>query len=73
MIFIGFLKHYIKKFSITPDAEITLEANPDDIISQKLIDWKTIGINRFSIGIQSFFDEELKWMNLGAAYSHPIL
>ena len=50
-------------FTITADAEITLEANPDDITEKKLTDWKEIGINRLSIGIQSFFDEDLKWMN----------
>ena len=43
--------------------EITLEANPDDINVSKLNDWKALGITRLSIGIQSFFDEELKWMN----------
>ncbi|MBI3883387.1 MAG: radical SAM protein, partial [Sphingobacteriales bacterium] len=41
-----------KKFPISAVAEITLEANPDDITSQKLQLWKEIGINRFSIGIQ---------------------
>ena len=50
-------------FGVTPDAEITLEANPDDITDGKLIGWKEAGINRLSIGIQSFFDEDLKWMN----------
>lgn len=43
--------------------EITLEANPDDITVEKLKQWKQSGINRFSIGIQSFFDEDLQWMN----------
>jgi oxygen-independent coproporphyrinogen-3 oxidase len=52
-----------KKFSINEDAEITLEANPDDISNEKLIGWKTIGINRLSVGIQTFLEEELKWMN----------
>ena len=50
-------------FKIQQDAEITLEANPDDITEQKLQDWKTLGINRLSIGVQSFFDEDLQWMN----------
>ena len=44
-------------------AEITLEANPDDITETNLIAWKKIGINRFSLGIQSFIDTELQWMN----------
>jgi oxygen-independent coproporphyrinogen-3 oxidase len=50
-------------FVVMAEAEITLEANPDDITEEKLIGWKEAGINRLSIGIQSFFDEDLKWMN----------
>lgn len=51
------------KFEIANTAEITLEANPDDINTSKLSIWKTIGINRLSMGIQSFDEEELAWMN----------
>ncbi len=51
------------RFLITADAEITLEANPDDIHQQKLEGWREAGINRLSIGIQSFFEEDLRWMN----------
>jgi len=43
--------------------EITLEANPDDITKEKLQEWRECGINRLSIGIQSFFEEDLAWMN----------
>ena len=50
-------------FTITPDAEITLEANPDDISSDRLKIWKKFGINRLSIGIQSFNDLYLTYMN----------
>ena len=50
-------------FNITPSAEITLEANPDDVSDEKLSAWKQLGINRLSIGIQSLFDEDLQWMN----------
>jgi len=50
-------------FTIAPDAEITLEANPDDISPVKLQAWKAVGINRLSIGIQSFFEQDLVWMN----------
>jgi len=50
-------------FTIAPDAEITLEANPDDISPVKLQAWKAVGINRLSIGIQSFFERDLVWMN----------
>ena len=50
-------------YRISTSPEITLEANPDDITAEKLSQWKQIGITRFSIGIQSFFDEDLEWMN----------
>lgn len=57
------IEHLNQIFSIVEDVEITLEANPDDISEEKLIQWKEIGINRLSIGIQSFVEEDLKWMN----------
>jgi oxygen-independent coproporphyrinogen-3 oxidase len=50
-------------FSVAVNAEITLEANPDDISIEKLTGWKQAGINRLSIGVQSFFEEDLQWMN----------
>jgi oxygen-independent coproporphyrinogen-3 oxidase len=50
-------------FDIAPDAEVTWEANPDDIVTSRLRAWKKSGINRLSIGIQSFFDQDLRWMN----------
>jgi len=50
-------------FKTSPNPEITLESNPDDISEEKLKDWKGADINRLSIGIQSFFEEDLKWMN----------
>ena len=52
-----------KYYSISSTIEITLEANPDDINMEKLKLWNTAGINRLSIGIQSFFEEDLQWMN----------
>lgn len=52
-----------KNHSIIPNPEITLEANPDDIYANKLHQWRQAGINRLSIGIQSFFQEHLQWMN----------
>lgn len=52
-----------KQFTVDPDAEITLEANPDDITREKLEGWKQAGVNRLSLGIQSFFEEDLQWMN----------
>ncbi len=52
-----------KNYSISAEAEITIEANPDDINFEKLAGWKDAGINRLSIGIQSFKEEDLQWMN----------
>lgn len=50
-------------FKINDDAEITLEANPDDLTEQKITELKNTPVNRFSIGIQSFYDDDLKLMN----------
>ncbi|MCW3462686.1 radical SAM family heme chaperone HemW [Chitinophaga nivalis] len=50
-------------FSVAPDAEITLEANPDDLSRPKLEMLKAAGINRLSIGVQSFHETDLTWMN----------
>lgn len=52
-----------KHFSIASDAEITFEANPDDLNAIHILELKQTPVNRFSIGVQSFFDEELVWMN----------
>jgi len=52
-------------FKVSANAEITLETNPDDISQEKLKEWKETGINRLSLGIQSFFEEDLRWMNRG--------
>jgi len=51
------------QFSIAQNPEITLETNPDDIDMHHLEEWKKAGINRLSIGVQSFFSEDLVWMN----------
>ncbi len=52
-----------KTYRLHKKAEITLEANPDDLNENKLREFKQIGINRLSIGIQSFFEEDLKKLN----------
>ncbi|MGN6604318.1 MAG: radical SAM family heme chaperone HemW [Ginsengibacter sp.] len=52
-----------KNYQISSNAEVTLEANPDDINAQTINNWKSAGINRLSIGIQSFVERDLKWMN----------
>ena len=50
-------------YEVNPKAEITLETNPDDITLEKLTTWKNVGVNRLSIGLQSFKAEDLEWMN----------
>jgi oxygen-independent coproporphyrinogen-3 oxidase len=52
-----------KNYSVGPDAEVTLEANPDDLSKDKLRSLKNVGINRLSIGIQTFDDVLLKFLN----------
>ena len=44
-------------------SEITLEANPDTVSKESLCEYKSIGINRLSIGIQSFFDDDLQYLS----------
>ncbi len=50
-------------FSIAADAEITIETNPDDLDAKKIAELRQLPVNRFSIGVQSFFNEDLLWMN----------
>ncbi|MEO8794391.1 MAG: radical SAM family heme chaperone HemW [Daejeonella sp.] len=52
-----------ENYSVSPSAEITIEANPDDLNPQKVKELKQTSVNRFSIGVQSFFEEDLIWMN----------
>jgi oxygen-independent coproporphyrinogen-3 oxidase len=52
-----------KNYKVAKNPEITLEANPDDLSEDYLIELSKIGINRLSIGIQSFFEDDLKMMN----------
>ena len=59
----GLFSRLRQQFTISETAELTLEANPDDITAEKLWIWQQVGINRLSIGIQSFFDQDLQWMN----------
>jgi oxygen-independent coproporphyrinogen-3 oxidase len=52
-----------ENFEVSAAAEVTLEANPDDITEANCTAWKSIGINRLSIGLQSFRENDLTWMN----------
>lgn len=57
------LETILNNFKISKDPEITLEANPEDLKPGYLSDLLKMGINRLSIGIQSFFDDDLRFMN----------
>lgn len=57
-------------YLISSSPEITLEANPDDMSVSNLKDWRNNGINRLSVGIQSFRDNDLKWMNRAHTAEH---
>lgn len=50
-------------FAVEDEVELTVEANPDDLTREKLIELKALGVNRLSIGIQSFIDYDLEFMN----------
>lgn len=57
------LKSVRDNFDVSPNAEITLEANPDDIDERKLYEFRRLCINRLSLGIQSFSDHVLSFLN----------
>lgn len=69
---ISLLETIDKYFTIEPGAEITLEANPDDLSIEKLRELAAVGINRLSIGIQSFDDEVLRFLNRAHDSRHAI-
>ncbi len=60
---IKIIKHLNRYFELKPGAEVTLEANPDDLTLEKLMAIKKTIINRLSIGIQSFQYPDLKYLN----------
>ena len=51
-----------ERFPLAPGAEVTIEANPDDITESAVVSWLHAGVNRLSIGSQSFDDAVLAWM-----------
>ena len=55
--------HLYKEYKTGSDIEITLEVNPDDVTKDYLSALKSVGINRISLGLQSFYDRDLKLMN----------
>src|SRR5262249_14544119 len=48
---------------LAPDAEVTLEANPEDVSDEAVAAWRDAGVNRISLGSQSFDDRVLAWMH----------
>ena len=52
-----------KNYKMAAAAEITLEANPDTVSKESLLEYKSVGIKRLSIGIQSFFDDDLQYLS----------
>lgn len=59
----GILDVLKKNFKITETPEVTLEANPDTVSLKSLLEYKSAGINRLSVGIQSFFDDDLQYLS----------
>jgi len=59
----GLMKTVTQHYTLSSNAEITLEVNPDDLTNDYLAGLRYLGFNRLSIGIQSFFDDDLQWMN----------
>ena len=59
----GILESVFRHYKVNPAAEITLEANPDTLSQDYLQGLRKLGINRLSIGIQSFFDDDLKYLS----------
>ena len=57
------LEKIYKLYNVSKDAEITFECNPDDLSNEKLKELKRLEVNRLSIGLQSFNEDELIWMN----------
>lgn len=57
------IKELEKNYQISPSVEITLEANPDDLNREKCDELLDAGINRLSVGVQSFFDEDLNYLH----------
>ncbi len=55
--------HLVAQKPLAPDAEVTLEANPDDVTLPRARDWRALGVNRISLGAQSFAPAALQWMH----------
>jgi len=52
-----------KKFRLSKNIETTIEVNPEDVNPKNLKIWRSCGINRVSLGVQSLYNQHLRWMN----------
>ena len=59
----GAIRQVVKCFTVKKGAEITIEINPGTVDKKKIEEYKKVGVNRFSIGLQTGFDEQLKKLN----------
>ena len=59
----GAIRQIKKCFTVRKDAEITIELNPGTVDEQKIKEYKSVGVNRFSIGLQTGYDDQLKRLN----------
>ncbi len=65
-------KHINRNYIVAQDAEVTLEANPDDLTEEKMEILSESAVNRLSIGVQSFFEKDLIWMNRSHTSSQAV-
>jgi oxygen-independent coproporphyrinogen-3 oxidase len=56
------MKNVGRHFAFAPDTEVTVEANPDDLTPEKLALFRDLGVNRLSLGVQSFDEAELRFL-----------
>jgi len=57
------LSAVLKNYACKEIREVTVEMNPDDVTEEKILAFKSLGVNRISLGVQSFFEEDLQYMN----------
>ena len=57
------ISHFKKYFSLSESAEFTLECNPGTVTPYKLNSYRELGVNRLSFGVQSFNEDELRWLS----------
>ena len=61
-LLVKIFEYIYKRYEIKKNVEVSIETNPEDINHQKLREYKDIGVNRISLGVQSFSDYELNFL-----------